>query len=185
MHVRLPWQKIDTFLLSLVPHVKVLEYRNYSVEDVTFDVMALKLKQQAIDKFFKRLTKKVDQTGAKAIDLVSVEQSLLNQIERSNEAKVDEQKKLDKVAYSLIELYFYEDVKISKQTVVNTKIDKTYYVKYGNRLLNAFRKGWYMLLDFVVFIVNIWVIILLLLILAYITWRYWRSRKIKKNNIIC
>lgn len=181
MNVRLPWQKIDTFLLSIVPYVEFLNSRHVSVTDITYDVMLIRLRQQAIDNFYKRMTQKAGSSAGKVSDFATVEQTILHQLERKNEAKIEEEKQLDRVAFSLIQLNFREDTKISKRVIVNPELNRKHYTQYGTRLWNALKKGWYDLLDFIVFIVQSWFILLVLAGIGYGAWRLWKLRKRRKK----
>jgi len=159
--VKTPYTSLDTTLKALVPLIEYLDYRVINAEDVTFSLMAEKLKQKRLEEYNARMQKHTVEKPAKMQDLTEAERQILQQKERADEAYIKELKLMDDIMYSTITIEMYETEKTEQFMIANPEIIKEYKPGFGKRLISSLKTGWIIIQEIILVIMNLWSVILL------------------------
>jgi hypothetical protein len=159
--IRTPYTSLDTTLKSLVPLIEYLDYRVINAEDVTFNLMAEKLKQKRLDEYNARMQKHTVEKPAKLQDLTEAERQILQQKERADEAYLKEMKLMDDIMYSIITIEMYETEKTEQYLIANPEILHKFKPGFGTRLLSSLKTGWIIIQEVILAVMNLWSLILL------------------------
>lgn len=159
--IRTPWENLDTTLKSLVPFIEYLDYRTVKAEDVTFDLLAEKMKQKRLADYSLRMKKYSSTSTADLTDHVTAEEQILTQQERADGAYIEELKLNDKIQYSTITLNIYETTKYSQWMTPNPETYKNYKPNFGKRMWEGILFGWIIIQEIIILITKLWGLILI------------------------
>lgn len=174
--LKVPNAKLDATLREIARNIDFLDFRTIHAEDVTLQILTNELTQKRIAKNENQLVNAIDKRGRKSDETTSAEELLLNKQEEADNAKVSNLSLADQINFSTITLSIYQRQSVKLELVANN----TYKPGLGTRLLEAFRQGWDILPDVLIFIVRLWWLIVLGVV-VYLIYRIYR-RKIKKNK---
>jgi hypothetical protein len=174
--IRTPWQNLDTTLKSLVPFIDYLDYRIVKAEDVTFDLLAEKMKQKRLAEYSARMKRYSNTSNADLTDHVAAEEQILRQQEEADRAYIEELKLYDNIQYSTITLNIYESSKYSQWMIPNPETYEDYKPGFGKRMWEAVKFGWIVIQEIIIVITRLWGLILLgfgvYFLIRFLTRRY-------------
>lgn len=161
--IRVPNKRLDTVLKSIAKQIDYLDYRIIKADDVSLKMLSNQLSQTRSANSEKRLEKAIDTKGKKINDIVDAENTLANQKEQSDNAKIENLSTQDQINFSTLTIKIYQNETVKQEVVANTKDYNYYKPNIGIRLLDALQTGWYVLLNVVVFLIEIWWLLLLVI----------------------
>lgn len=159
--IRTPWESLDTTLKSLVPFIEYLDYRIVKAEDVTFDLLAEKMKQKRLADYSARMKRYSNTSNADLQDHIAAEEQILRQQEDADRAYIEELKLYDNIRYSTITLQIYETSKYQKWMIPNPETFEDYKPGFGKRIWEAIKFGWIVIQEIIIVITKLWGLILI------------------------
>jgi hypothetical protein len=181
--LRVPNTQLDATLKEIAQFVEFMDYRNISARDVTLDLLSKRLEQNRLARYDSRMTNAIDNKGRRLADVNDAEDNLLHRQAQADEAKLANLQILDKIKFSTITLYLYQNQSIKYEVIAKEKTIKPYSVPFGTRFADGLKFGWTIIVEIFLFLINIWS---LLLVGVLVLWgvKYFRKRNSKKNTDI-
>lgn len=173
MQVKVPTEKLATFLAFLNKQSAFLNFRGITATDVSIDIQQSQLEQQRLKQNRENLEKlKNSHNTADAINT-------------NNEDEINRQVAdlhlLDNLKYSTVDIYLNGvKARIARIEVANTQsLNSGYKGSFWYDLKQAFYSGFYSFQNFVVLVANLWLYILVGVAIFW-GWRRFRNKKISK-----
>jgi hypothetical protein len=179
--LRVPNTQLDTTLKEIAQFVEFMDYRNISARDVTLDLLAKRLEQSRLARYDSRMTNAVDNKGKRLDDVSNAEDHILRRQTQADEAKLANLQILDKIKFSTITLSLYQNQSIKYEVVAKEKTVKPYSTPFGTRFIDALKFGWIIIVEFFLFLVNIWSIILIGILVLWGV-KYFKKRLKERNK---
>ena len=179
--LRVPNTQLDATLKEVAQFVEFMDYRIINAKDVTLDLLSKRLEQNRLAKYNSRMTNAIDSKGKRLNDVSDAEDNLLYKQAQADEAKLANLQILDKIKYSTISLYLYQNQNIKYEVIAKEKTIKPYSAPFGARFIDALEFGWTIIVEFFLFLINIWSIILIA-VLALLGVKYFRKRISKRKS---
>ncbi len=173
--LRVPNQNLDTFLTELSRIYTHLDYRNINAQDLTASFLTNQLKSQLRDNSAQRIAQASDEKGKRLSDITSAEETRVNLKDAAIEQQIQNLETDYDIAFSLVNIDIYQNAvvaKTMKSNVNNIKVASN----FGFRLTQALSNGWSIVLEVLLFFINLWAFILLGLTI------FWAYQKIKKQG---
>lgn len=164
MTVRIPREKVSSFLKQVQQQVAFLNEQSFSAQDVTLDIyreqLAAKLNSDmAADLAQERLNSKNDKDQNSNVDTIAATYAARQQQEYAQLEKLDI---ADKVKYSTIDLTFSQPNSSYKETTQNLDvIIDAERPSFGAQVGESFREGWNMLRAIALGIIQLWWLVVL------------------------
>jgi hypothetical protein len=179
--LRVPNIQLDTTLKEIAQFVEFMDYRIINARDVTLDLLSKRLEQYRLARYDSRMTNAIDNKGTRLNDVSNAENNLLNKQAQADEAKLANLQTLDKIKFSTITLSLYQNQSIKYEVIAKEKTIKPYLTPFGTRFIDALKFGWTIIVEFFLFLINIWSIIL---IAALVLWgvKFFRKRKTARKD---
>lgn len=174
--IRVPNKRLDTVIKCIAKQIDFLDYRVIKADDVSLKMLANQLSQNRSTNNEKRVEKAIDSKGKKINDIIDAENTLAYQKEQKDNSKLENLSLQDQVNFSTLTIQIYQQETVKQEMVANTKDYHYYKPNIGIRIIDSVKTGWYVLLDIIVFIIEIW---WLLVIIAGIIFLY---KKYSKRN---
>lgn len=156
---RVPKTLLDTTLKQIVSQIDFLDYRIIKAEDVSLAALKNKLSKSRYAKHETRVTEAIKANKTK--DAVSAENSLLSKQQEADETLINDLELSDKVEYSTVQLYIYQDEKIKENTLFSQPITKSYKPSFGKEFVASLKFGWELVESIILLFVKIWPLILI------------------------
>ncbi|MGB4774542.1 MAG: DUF4349 domain-containing protein [Daejeonella sp.] len=154
MVIRVPSEKIEEFLNSAGKLAVFIDKRNMHIDDKSFDYLEAKMKNENRKTFLKRNKQK------NATDDIDDETGILDVQDELSESKVSTMRINDAVKFSTIGLSIYQNNVINREIIANTDLSAN-QSPFFNRLKNALSYGWFIFIDLVIGLANLWIFIVL------------------------
>ncbi len=151
MTVKIPSEKLEDFM-NHVSHMGIyVTARKMDIEDKSLDYLSAKLKlKNRREMVAQQKTGKIKIKDPAAV-LWLKDDMIDGQI---NNQRIDEA-----ANYSVVSLNFYQSNTIYKERIANDD-PSAYKMPFGNRLLTALSNGWYLFVELILGLANLWVLIL-------------------------
>jgi len=179
--LRVPNTQLDATLKEIAQFVEFMDYRVINARDVTLDLLSKRLEQNRLARYDSRMTNAIDNQGKRLNDVSSAEDNLLRRQVQADEAKLANLQILDKIKFSTITLSLYQNQSIKYEVIAKEKTIKPYSTPFGTRFIDALKFGWIIIVEFFLFLVNIWSIILIGA-LVFCGVRYYKKRITKTKS---
>ena len=179
--LRVPNTQLDATLKEIAQFVEFMDYRVINARDVTLDLLSKRLEQNRLARYDSRMTNAIDNQGKRLNDVSSAEDNLLRRQVQADEAKLANLQTLDKIKFSTITLSLYQNQSIKYEVIAKEKTIKPYSTPFGTRFIDALKFGWTIIVEFFLFLVNIWSIILIGA-LVFCGVRYYKKRITKTKS---
>ncbi len=167
LEVRIPAKSFDAFLNDLTSGLKHIEHQDISVIDITGKYVDLEARLKSKKTLEKRYLKLLDKAN-KVEDMLRIE----GEIEKARSDIESMQSRLmvlkKSVAFSKLQISFYE---LKNQTN-----------SIGRKAGKSFVKGWNMLIEVLVGLLNIWPFLIIIGLVLYFILRYDKKIKRKSEN---
>lgn len=169
MVLRVPNEKLDSFLRSMNPLIDFLDYRNYNMDDVTLRFIRNNKDVTRLKRYNQRQTAHIDYKDSKLKETAAAEENLLEKQQQSDNLQVNNMELSDEVNYCTLSLTIYQKPIIVREVLENfNEYGHAYKPSLGSRIGNGLVNGWDVLEEIIVFVFTIWPIILLILIVGYL-----------------
>jgi|GEM_PF-1478270 len=178
LQLRVHNSKLDTILKEIAPLAVEIDYRTVTAKDVTFQLLAEKLKKERMAKKQKRISSAIDNRGRRLNDVMDAENTLDYALEQEDNAKLSAYKMNDDIEYSTINIQLYQNPTTYKEKIAKEKSIEEFEPSLGDQALNSLHNGWIIICTLFITILNIWPLLLIIAIAAYIIIKF----KKKKNN---
>lgn len=173
--LRVPNERLDTFLSELSRIYTHLDYRNVNANDLTATFLTNQLKAQLRDNSAQRIAQASDEKGKRLSDITAAEQTRVEMKDAAIEQQIQNLETDYDIAFSVVNIEIYQNAVVSKTMKPSVGGLKT-VSNLGFRLTQALANGWSILLEIVLFFVNLWAFILLGLS------AFWMYRKVKTRS---
>lgn len=173
--LRVPNERLDTFLSELSRIYTHLDYRNVHANDLTATFLTNQLKAQLRDNSAKRIAEASDEKGKRLSDITAAEQTRVEMKDAAIEQQIQNLETDYDIAFSVVNIDIYQNAMVSKTMKPSVGGLKT-ASNLGFRLTQALANGWSILLEIVLFFVNLWAFIVLGLA------GFWIYRKVKTQS---
>ena len=174
--LRIPNVELDTTLKEIAQFVDFMDYRIINAKDVTLDLLSKSLEQIRLARYDDRMTNAVDNNGKRLNDVSGAEENILRKQEQADMAKLTNLQILDKIKYSTITLYLYQNQSVKHEMIVKEKKIKPYATPFSTRFTEALKSGWNIILELCLLLTNIWPIILMG-VSVFLGIRYYKRKK--------
>lgn len=182
LNLRVPYQQLDSALRQIAPLALMIDYRKVDAEDVTFKLMADRLKKIRLEKKQGRMSNVIASRSGKINDAMNAEQQLDNALAEADQTRIAELITNDRILFSSIHIELYQDVTIHKEIVPHKELNvKAYTPGFGSQIVGAFKEGFSFLGDLTIFIITGWPVWLLIAACVYIFLFIRKKRKQKKE----
>jgi hypothetical protein len=174
--IRVPNKRLDTVIKTIAKQIDFLDYRIIKADDVSLKMLSNQLSQKRSTNNEKRIEKAIDTKGKKINDVMNAENNLANQKEQNDNAKLENLSIQDQVNFSTLTIQIYQHESVKQEMNANTKDYNYYKPNIGIRILDSLKTGWYVLLDVIVFLVEIWWL-LFIAIGGFILYKKYRKKE--------
>ncbi|MBW4360997.1 DUF4349 domain-containing protein [Flavobacterium taihuense] len=154
--IRVPNKRLDTVIKSISKQIDFLDYRIIKADDVSLKILSNQLSQKRSSTNEKRVEKAIDTKGKKISDIMEAENNLANQKEQNDNSKLENLSIQDQINFSTLTIQIYQHESVKQEMIANTKDYNYYKPNIGIRIIDSLKTGWYVLLDVIVFIIEIW-----------------------------
>nr|WP_315252473.1 DUF4349 domain-containing protein [uncultured Flavobacterium sp.] len=159
--IRVPNKRLDTVIKSIAKQIDFLDYRIIKADDVSLKMLSNQLSQTRGASNEKRIEKAIDTKGKKINDIMEAENTLANKKEQNDNAKLENLSIEDQVNFSTLTIKIYQNESVKQEITASTKDSNYYKPNIGIRILDSLKSGWYVLLNLIVLLFEIWWLILL------------------------
>ena len=159
--IRVPNKRLDTVIKSIAKQIDFLDYRIIKADDVSLKMLSNQLSQTRSTSNEKRIEKAIDTKGKKINDIMEAENTLANKKEQNDNAKLENLSIEDQVNFSTLTIKIYQNESVKQEIIASTKDSNYYKPNIGIRILDSLKSGWYVLLNLIVALFEIWWLLLL------------------------
>jgi hypothetical protein len=174
--IRVPNKRLDTVIKTIAKQIDFLDYRIIKADDVSLKMLSNQLSQKRSNNSEKRIEKAIDTKGKKINDVITAENNLASQKEQNDNAKLENLSIQDQVNFSTLTIQIYQHESVKQEMNANTKDYNYYKPNIGIRIIDSLKTGWYVLLDVIVFFVEIWWL-LFIVIGGFILYKKYRKKE--------
>ncbi len=157
---RVPKMLLDTTLKQIVSQIDFLDHRIITAEDITFQEIKNKMHQKRFGKYQQRITKATDnskKTGA----VVDAENGLYEKEGEADDSALEDLVRNDKVEYSTVIMYIYQDEKIRDEVVFSQPNFESYKPSFGSEFVSSLKFGWTIVEQLFLLLVKLWPLIII------------------------
>ncbi|PJJ07685.1 uncharacterized protein DUF4349 [Flavobacterium sp. 1] len=158
--IRVPNKRLDTVIKSIAKQIDFLDYRIIKADDVSLKMLSNQLSQTRSTSNEKRIEKAIDTKGKKINDIMEAENTLANKKEQNDNAKLENLSIEDQVNFSTLTIKIYQNESVKQEIIASTKDSNYYKPNIGIRILDSLKSGWYVLLNIIVLLFEIWWLLL-------------------------
>lgn len=177
--IRVPNKRLDTVIKSIAKQIDFLDYRVIKADDVSLKMLANQLSQKRSSTNEKRVEKAIDTKGKKINDIIEAENNLASQKEQNDNSKLENLSLQDQVNFSTLTLQIYQRESVKQEMIANTNDYNHYKPNIGIRIIDSVKSGWYVLVDLIVFIFEIWWLLLIIIGGIFIYKKYLKRNKVE------
>nr|WP_315203885.1 DUF4349 domain-containing protein [uncultured Flavobacterium sp.] len=159
--IRVPNKRLDTVIKSIAKQIDFLDYRIIKADDVSLKMLSNQLSQTRSAGNEKRIEKAIDTKGKKINDIMEAENTLANKKEQNDNTKLENLSIEDQVNFSTLTIKIYQNESVKQEIIASTKDSNYYKPNIGIRIIDSLKSGWYVLLNIIVSLFEIWWLLLL------------------------
>jgi hypothetical protein len=167
IQLKVPNEKLDSFIRNLNPFICFLDYRVYKLDEVTLLCLSNNLKTKRLQTYEQRQTKHINTKDAKLKDIDYAEENLLNRQNEADDLTLNTLKLNEDIKYCTINMEIYQKSIIVREVIPDFNYVSNQKPAIMNRLGDSIIKGWWLLEEIIVFLVNIWGLVVLALVLIF------------------
>lgn len=166
--MRIPNTELDAVLRGLAPFMDFLDHRTIKADDIKYTLLSNQLAQKRYKNYKQRYTNAIDTKGKKLKETVIAEETLATNEQIADNKTIESLELMDKVNYSTVTLYIYQPQTIKEALVANEKTIAPYVPSFGKRLGGAFKDGWFVFEQIILFFVNIWGVLVIMVAMFFL-----------------
>lgn len=167
MQLRVPNERLDSFIRELNPLVVFFDYRIIKLHDVTLQFVANQKKTDRLKNYEQRQTKHIDNKTSKLPETTAAEDNLLNRQTQADDLQIKSMALDDQVKYCDLTIAIYQKPIIVKETIARFDYVSDSKPGFFSRVWDSVLTGWSILEEFIIFLVKIWGIALLVIVLFF------------------
>lgn len=152
MTVKIPSEKIESFLNTVSKLSLYVNVRRMDIEDKSLDYLSSQLKLNSRNQLVNQ------QKQGKII--IKDPGAVLNLKDDLVDEQINNRKINDEVKYSVISLSFYQSNTISREVMANED-PSTYDLPFFSRFGMAFANGWYLFKELIILLADMWIFIII------------------------
>ncbi len=184
--LRVPDYYLDSTLFYFSKIWLQLDERSINAEDVTIQLLSNEIRAQLYQKTANKINTASTQPKSKLNDVVDAQNAAATYLENTINKKISNLELQDKIDFSTITLYVYQDKVLFKSTIASVD-PSAYNPGFASEFVDSLAFGWKIFMVFVLFLVKCWSIILIsllfyLAIYYFIKFLVARNRKKKADN---
>lgn len=161
--IRVPNTHLDAALREMAPLMDFLDHRTIKADDIKSVLVANQLAENRFKNHKERFTEAINEKGKKLRETTEAENSLLIKQENADNTRIETMELLDQVAYSTVTIYIYQDETIKYTMIPNEDNIVPYKPSFFTSLGSAFKDGWHIFEQIILFFVQIWGILVLII----------------------
>jgi hypothetical protein len=166
--MRIPNTELDAVLRGLAPFMDFLDHRTIKADDIKYTLLSNQLAEKRYKNYKQRYTKAIDTKGKKLKETVIAEETLATNEQIADNKTIESLELMDQVNYSTVTLYIYQPQTIKEALVANEKTIAPYVPSFGERLGGAFKDGWFVFEQIILFFMNIWGVLVLMVAMFFL-----------------
>ncbi|PZX93039.1 DUF4349 domain-containing protein [Flavobacterium aquariorum] len=174
--IRVPNKRLDTVIKTIAKQIDFLDYRIIKADDVSLKMLSNQLSQKRSSTNQKRVEKAIDTKGKKINDIMEAENNLASQKEQNDNSKLENLSIQDQIDFSTLTIQIYQHESVKQEMIANTKDYNYYKPNIGIRIIDSLKTGWYVLLDVIVFIIEIWWLVFIVISLFFLYKKYLKKK---------
>jgi hypothetical protein len=182
MIMRVPNTKLDSTLKSMASLVDYLDYRIIKADDVGLQILANNLSRKRNNVLQQRMDKAIEKHGKKLTETTNAEENAMSRQEISDNALLTNLAIADQIKYSTVNLTLYQRQEVRKLLIANEKNIRAFEPSLGHKMAAAFRTGWELFEEILLFFTRIWGLILIGLVIVILYRRYNRRNRIVEEK---
>jgi len=167
--LRVPEFFLDSALFYIGKIWVKLDERTINAQDVTIQILSNELRAQLYQKTANKINKAADNNQKKLNDVVDAEETAANYLENTISKKIENLELQDKIDFSTITLFVYQDKVLYKEMIANVDTEQ-YAESFGSGLVDSLSFGWKIFKAFLLFLVKCWSIILISVLIFLVVW---------------
>jgi hypothetical protein len=157
---RVPKSLLDTTLKQIVSQIDFLDHRIITAEDITFEEIKNKMHQKRFGRYRDRITKATDRSN-KTNAVVNAEDGVYEKQGEADESSLQDMIRNDKVEYSTVTMYIYQDEKIRDEVVFSQPNFESYKPGFASEFVSSLKFGWTIVEQLLLLLVKLWPLILI------------------------
>lgn len=161
IRLRVPNVNLDSFIRELTPLVKFLDYRVIKMDDVTFQFASIEKKGERFKTYEKRQTSHIDNKNSKFKEASAAEENLFERQLQADEIALKAKQLDDQLKYCNITIEIYQKPVIHKEVKADFTYVSSTKPNFFKRFVDSIVQGYWILEEFILFLVKIWGIILI------------------------
>jgi len=165
--LRIPNNRLDSFVRELNPLVLFFDYRVIRLSDVTLQALASQKKTERLQKYEQRQMQHIDKKNSKLTETNTAEDNLLEHQNQSDALQLKTQEIDDQIKYCNLTIEIYQKPVIIKEVVANFDAVTEVKIKFFNRLWDALVTGWSVLEELILFLSKLWGVVLIGLVIFF------------------
>lgn len=167
IQLRVPNEKLDSFIRELNSLVVFFDYRVIKLNDVTLQFTSNQKKTERLQKYEQRQINNIDTKSSKLKEATNAEDNLLEHQNQADDLQLKSLALEDQVKYCDLDIEIYQ-----KPIIVTEKIGYFDYVSGSKpnffvRVLDSIIQGWTILEEIIIFLIKIWGILLLVVVIIF------------------
>jgi hypothetical protein len=167
LQLRIPNNKLDSFVRELDPLVVFLDYRIIRLNDVTLQFVSNQMRTERLQTYEKRQARHIDSKASKLPETSNAEDNLLDRQNQADNIKLQSLAMDDQVKYCDLSVDIYQKRIITKETIADFDYVSEVKPNFFARMWDSIAQGWYILEDVVVFLIKVWGIAVLIITIAF------------------
>jgi hypothetical protein len=178
IQLKVPGEKLDSFIRQLNPLVIFFDYRVIKLIDVTLDLLSDEQRTERMKAYEKRQTQHIDNRNSKLSEASAAEDHLLDKQLQSDALTIASKRTEDEVKFSTVSIDIYQQPLIVREIIPNFEYIANQKPSLWLRIADSLVDGWQILEEIIVFLVRIWGV---LVIIAAIIFALRYLRRIAKR----
>lgn len=165
--IRIPNKQLDTVLRGITGMASFVDFSRLQSDDVKMKLYANELAEKRYMRFTKRVEQKSNINTSKLHQNLNAEEQALQKQTLADEKSIQSYDLADQVNYSTVSLIIYQSPVTAYETLAIPAIIEPYEPSYILKLGCGFMKGFSLIKNFSLFLVESWGLILILVTLFF------------------
>jgi len=158
--LRVPNEKLDSFVRELNSLIVFLDYRVIKLNDVTLQFLSNQKRTERLQKYEKRQTQHIEKKPSKLNESSNAEDNLLEHQNQADDLQLKTQALEDQIKYCDLTINIYQKTLIVKETIADFDYVSGAAPKFTSRVWDALVQGWGILEETIVFFIKLWGVLL-------------------------
>ena len=167
IQLRIPNERLDSFIRELNPLVVFFDYRIIKLNDVTLQFVANQKKSDRLKKYDQRQAQHIDKSPGKLKETSLAEDKLLDRQNQADDLQMQSLSIEDQVKYCNLTINIYQKPIIVKEVIANFDYVSDLKPNFFIRAWDSIVQGWWILCEVLVFLIKLWGIALLITCLIF------------------